>query len=214
MFIAIDTSIGTSIDLFAADTSHIAHFYDENPRGHLESIHSGIDKCIKAAKAYGAQIETVVCGVGPGPFAALRVGVSAARTLAFAHAAAFVPVGTHFAAAQEYVTQLRGEVLDERRILIVANKLGRGTFAASSYTLLSVQGKNTWVPNTPCDSFKRLKEQELQIYAQELGAALFVPDCIHGAHLLGAYNTVCAMQDLPKSAYYKTPNKILYPKRK
>lgn len=126
---------------FAADTSHIAHFYDENPRGHLESIHSGIDKCIKAAKAYGAQIETVVCGVGPGPFAALRVGVSAARTLAFAHAAAFVPVGTHFAAAQEYVTQLRGEVLDERRILIVANKLGRGTFAASSYTLLSVQGK-------------------------------------------------------------------------
>lgn len=95
MILAIDTSIGTSVALLAADGSVVAECASADPRGHAEAIGSLIQECI----AGGDDVSAVVVGMGPGPFTGLRVGIAAARAFALGRGVPVWPVLSHDAVA-------------------------------------------------------------------------------------------------------------------
>lgn len=56
----------------------------EDARKHAELLTPAIDEVLRRAKVGRDQLTAVVCGVGPGPFTGLRVGVVTAQVLAHA----------------------------------------------------------------------------------------------------------------------------------
>src|SRR4051812_27737939 len=66
---------------------------------HAEVIGSLISACLAEAGIRPDRLSGVVAGMGPGPFTGLRVGISAARTFAFALGKPLVPVVSHDAVA-------------------------------------------------------------------------------------------------------------------
>lgn len=82
MILGIDTSTAlTSVALLDGDATVSFHWH-LNARRHAEVIGPMLEQAMSRVRA--ADITRVVCGVGPGPYTGLRVGVAAARAMAFA----------------------------------------------------------------------------------------------------------------------------------
>lgn len=87
MLLAVDT-----VDVFCsvalASRGRIAaSLHEELGRGHAERLVPMIAEALEQAKARPGAIDKIVLTIGPGTFAGVRVGVSAARALAFANQA-------------------------------------------------------------------------------------------------------------------------------
>jgi tRNA threonylcarbamoyl adenosine modification protein YeaZ len=89
--LAIDTSAGTTVAVLSMGTV-LAELNYLEPMTHSERIGSAIQKVLNAAGLKPNQIDTVVAGVGPGPFTGLRVGLAAARYFAIGSGADLVSV--------------------------------------------------------------------------------------------------------------------------
>jgi tRNA threonylcarbamoyl adenosine modification protein YeaZ len=82
LLLAIDTST-TAITVAVHDGSRVlAEATTLDARGHAEHLAPGIARVLAEAGAAAGDLTDIACGLGPGPFTGLRVGIVTARTLA------------------------------------------------------------------------------------------------------------------------------------
>jgi tRNA threonylcarbamoyladenosine biosynthesis protein TsaB len=82
LLLAIDTST-TAITVALHDGSRVlAEATTLDGRGHGEHLAPGIARVLEDAGVRPADLTDIACGLGPGPFTGLRVGIVTARTLA------------------------------------------------------------------------------------------------------------------------------------
>lgn len=80
MILAIDTSSAlTSVAVVDDDGSAVITREHEDPRRHAELIGPMLDEVVRAIDV--SAVDLVCCGVGPGPYTGLRVGIAAAIAL-------------------------------------------------------------------------------------------------------------------------------------
>ncbi|GAB3618164.1 tRNA (adenosine(37)-N6)-threonylcarbamoyltransferase complex dimerization subunit type 1 TsaB [Okibacterium endophyticum] len=99
MLLAIDTSTGTSAAVVDRDRGVLAELTSEDTMRHAEVVGAFIRDVIAQAGVRASDLSAVACGMGPGPFTGLRIGIAAARVFAFASARPLVPVVSHDAIA-------------------------------------------------------------------------------------------------------------------
>ncbi|WP_341952823.1 tRNA (adenosine(37)-N6)-threonylcarbamoyltransferase complex dimerization subunit type 1 TsaB [Salinibacterium sp. TMP30] len=99
MFLAIDTSAGTSVAIVDAQGVVHAECDSADTRKHAEVVGDFIYSCLADTKLAVTDLTGVVAGMGPGPFTGLRVGIVAARTFAFGAGLPLYRVVTHDAIA-------------------------------------------------------------------------------------------------------------------
>jgi tRNA threonylcarbamoyl adenosine modification protein YeaZ len=99
MLLAIDTSAGTAVALVAPDGQVLAERSTADTRRHAEVIGPFLAEVFAAARVRPAELTGVVTGIGPGPYTGLRVGIAAARAVAFARGIPLLPVPSHDAVA-------------------------------------------------------------------------------------------------------------------
>lgn len=98
-YLAIDTSMGTSVALVRNGTERIVT--RDDPRGHAEHIGALIREVLGDTPP--RDVAAVVAGIGPGLFTGLRVGLAAAKTFAFGIGQRVIPVISHDAVAVEAI---------------------------------------------------------------------------------------------------------------
>ena len=82
LLLAIDTST-TAISVALHDGSVVlAEATTLDARGHAEHLAPGITRVLLEAGVGPSDLTDIACGLGPGPFTGLRVGIVTARTLA------------------------------------------------------------------------------------------------------------------------------------
>lgn len=85
MFLALDTVTHfCSVALAERNGKLLAAFHEPQTRGHAETIVPLIEKAFEKGKTKPSSLEGIVVTAGPGTFAGVRIGLSAARALAFA----------------------------------------------------------------------------------------------------------------------------------
>lgn len=101
LLLAIDTST-TAITVALHDgTRTLGEATTLDSRGHAEHLAPGIVRVLAQSGHSPADLTDVACGLGPGPFTGLRVGIVAARALALATDAALHGVCSLDALAHE-----------------------------------------------------------------------------------------------------------------
>ncbi len=83
LILAVDTSTSVRVGL-ADGTQILASRGVDDSRRHVEGLTPLINQTLSDAGASAAELTKIICGVGPGPFTGLRVGIATARTLGFA----------------------------------------------------------------------------------------------------------------------------------
>lgn len=101
MLLAIDTSAGTAVALVADDGRVVAERSTADTRRHAEVIGPFLAEVLAAEGA--TPVTGVVTGIGPGPYTGLRVGIAAARAVAFARGIPLHAVPSHDAVALSLV---------------------------------------------------------------------------------------------------------------
>ncbi|MDE2387391.1 MAG: tRNA (adenosine(37)-N6)-threonylcarbamoyltransferase complex dimerization subunit type 1 TsaB, partial [Actinomycetales bacterium] len=104
-FLAIDTSVGTSVALVAGG-SVLAEVNIDDRMGHAENIGLALAEVIKRADVAPSRISAVIAGRGPAPFTGLRVGIAAAIAFAEGVARPIFGVVSHDAIALAELTEL------------------------------------------------------------------------------------------------------------
>ena len=99
MFLAIDSSLGTSVAVVSRDGEILQECSSDDPRGHAEHIGTLIRDALAQAGVGPTDVTHVVMGVGPGPFTGLRVGMAAAQAFALSRALPLIPLVSHDAPA-------------------------------------------------------------------------------------------------------------------
>jgi tRNA threonylcarbamoyladenosine biosynthesis protein TsaB len=116
LLLAIDTST-TAITVALHDGSTVlAEATTLDARGHAEHLAPGATRVLAEAGVQPADLTDIACGLGPGPFTGLRVGIVTARTLALVTGARLHGLCSLDALAAE--AKVDGEVLvatDARR---------------------------------------------------------------------------------------------------
>ena len=88
LLLALDTST-SAITVALHDGARVrAEATTLDARAHGERLAPGIREVLEAAGATPGELTHVVCGLGPGPFTGLRVGIVTARVLALVTGAA------------------------------------------------------------------------------------------------------------------------------
>ncbi len=85
---------------------------------HAEKLFEGIDFVLKNAKVEAGNLEAVAVSMGPGSFTGLRIGMSAAKGLAFGSGLPVIPVPTFEALALQI-----SQTMPEGACFIIANKV-------------------------------------------------------------------------------------------
>ena len=95
MLLAIDSSTGTSVAVVDRDGGVLAERTIDNTMSHAEVVGSSIREVMQEAGVTASALSGVVCGMGPGPFTGLRIGIAAARVFALASGKPLVPLVSH-----------------------------------------------------------------------------------------------------------------------
>ncbi|WP_448810935.1 tRNA (adenosine(37)-N6)-threonylcarbamoyltransferase complex dimerization subunit type 1 TsaB [Agromyces bauzanensis] len=139
MLLAIDTSTGTSVAVVDRDGGSgelrcLAETGTDDTMRHAEVVGGFIREALDAAGVRPSELSGVACGMGPGPFTGLRVGIAAAHAFALGIAKPFVPVVSHDAIAwARYRDGATGA-------LLVVTDARRREFAISEYDGLDDDG--------------------------------------------------------------------------
>ena len=127
MILAIDSSIGTSVALSDGDGNVLASASESGHLSHAEVIGSLIERVLGDAGSGPAEVSAVACGMGPGPFTGLRIGIAAARAFAVGRGVPVVPIMSHDAIATRALDE------DPERDLVVVTDARRREVAWSRY---------------------------------------------------------------------------------
>ncbi|MBG6239048.1 tRNA threonylcarbamoyl adenosine modification protein YeaZ [Mycetocola sp. CAN_C7] len=99
MLLAIDSSIGTSVAVVDRDGGILSELSVADTMGHAEVVGALLRDAIADAGVEVGDLSAVACGMGPGPFTGLRIGIAAARAFAFGAGKPVVPLVSHDAIA-------------------------------------------------------------------------------------------------------------------
>lgn len=138
LLLAIDTST-TAISVALHDGSAVlAEATTLDARGHAEHLAPGMTRVLSEAGAAPGDLTDVACGLGPGPFTGLRVGIVTARTLALVTGAALHGVCSLDAMAHEaYASGHAGD-------LVVATDARRKEVYWARYAGVTDRGDVPW----------------------------------------------------------------------
>ena len=95
MFLAVDSSLGTSVAVVSDEGVILSESSSVDTRGHAENIGALLQEALTSAGITATDVTHVVMGVGPGPFTGLRVGMAAAEALAHSRSLPLFPVVSH-----------------------------------------------------------------------------------------------------------------------
>ena len=95
MFLAVDSSLGTSVAVVSDEGVILSESSSVDTRGHAENIGALLKDALTSAGITATDATHVVMGVGPGPFTGLRVGMAAAEALAHSRSLPLFPVVSH-----------------------------------------------------------------------------------------------------------------------
>jgi tRNA threonylcarbamoyl adenosine modification protein YeaZ len=119
VFLAIDTSAGTSVAVIAPDGRILAEVGTPDTMRHAEVIGTMITDALAEAMVSARELTAVIAGMGPGPFTGLRVGIAAARVFALGAGIPLMPMVSHDAVAwQQKAAGATGKIMvvtDARR---------------------------------------------------------------------------------------------------
>jgi tRNA threonylcarbamoyl adenosine modification protein YeaZ len=106
LLLALDTALAAcSACLFDTDSGAVRHeLVIPMDKGHAEALMPLIDRLLLEANVEATSLDRLVTSVGPGSFTGLRVGISAARGMAFAIGCDCVGVSTLAALAAPLIT--------------------------------------------------------------------------------------------------------------
>jgi len=99
MFLAVDSSLGTSVAVVSSEGHILSECFSEDTRGHAENIGALLQDALASAGKAASDVTHVVMGVGPGPFTGLRVGMAAAEAFAHSRSLPLIPLVSHDAEA-------------------------------------------------------------------------------------------------------------------
>ena len=137
MFLAIDTVTDVcSVALANAEGKLLASLGQRQERGHAEAIVPMIARALQKAKTSPDALQGIVVTIGPGSFAGVRIGLSAAQALGIATGAKVLGL-TSFEAAMGLAVLRNGDKLP--RFVLVALS-GRGDERAAEL-FAPAQGK-------------------------------------------------------------------------
>ncbi|AWB87152.1 tRNA (adenosine(37)-N6)-threonylcarbamoyltransferase complex dimerization subunit type 1 TsaB [Mycetocola zhujimingii] len=102
MLLAIDSSTGTSVAVVDRDRGVLAERTTGDTMSHAEVVGSLLREVMQEAGVDASALSGVVCGMGPGPFTGLRIGIAAARVFALAAEKPLVPLVSHDAIAFDW----------------------------------------------------------------------------------------------------------------
>ena len=88
LLLALDTATSAVTVALHDGDRVLAEASTVDPRAHGERLAPGIDAALREAGVAPGQLTHIVCGLGPGPFTGLRVGIVTARVLALTTGAA------------------------------------------------------------------------------------------------------------------------------
>jgi tRNA threonylcarbamoyl adenosine modification protein YeaZ len=134
VLLAIDSSTGTSVAVVDRDGGILAEQAVDDTMRHAEVVGALIRDTLSAAGVSAADLSAVACGMGPGPFTGLRIGIAAARAFAFGAGKPVVPLVSHDAVA--FAWYAAGNSGD----LLVATDARRRELYWSAYTGTTVHG--------------------------------------------------------------------------
>lgn len=111
--LAIDTALGacSACVLDAGDPVPVAIEQVAMDRGHAEALMPMIERVIGATPGGFSSLDRVAVTIGPGSYTGLRVGISAARAIAFAAEIPAVGVSTLAASAAPLIGREGGRVI-------------------------------------------------------------------------------------------------------
>ena len=79
MTLALDTASAWSTVAVVSDDFVVSEAEHHDPRGHAEVLATLVSQVL--ARAGQPRIDVIACGVGPGPYTGLRIGVTTAQVL-------------------------------------------------------------------------------------------------------------------------------------
>lgn len=134
MLLAIDSSIGTSVAVVDRDGGILSELAVGDTMRHAEVVGALIRDALADAGVTVAELSAIACGMGPGPFTGLRIGIAAARAFAFGAGKPLVPLVSHDAVAWAWYREGNsGE-------LLVATDARRRELYWSSYSGVTAEG--------------------------------------------------------------------------
>ncbi|RMH42040.1 MAG: tRNA (adenosine(37)-N6)-threonylcarbamoyltransferase complex dimerization subunit type 1 TsaB [Gammaproteobacteria bacterium] len=107
--IAIETST-ECCSVAVTDGSNIHHWAEVIPRGHGEFLLKKIDELLALAGWHKSELDGIVCGMGPGAFTGVRLGVAVAQAMALAVDQCVYPVSSLQALAMAGFEHYKQEV--------------------------------------------------------------------------------------------------------
>lgn len=134
MLLAIDSSTGTSVAVVDRDGGILSELAVDDTMRHAEVVGALIRDALSGAGVSAADLSAVACGMGPGPFTGLRIGIAAARAFAFGARKPIVPLVSHDAVAFDWYG--RGNTGD----LLIATDARRRELYWSTYSGVTADG--------------------------------------------------------------------------
>lgn len=119
--LALDTTLGACSAAVIVDGDVVAHSKQDRARGHVELLLPMIEEVREKASTELSELDFIAATVGPGTFAGVRVGLSAAKGLGLALGIQLIPVTSLEAIICEFCAfnpDFKGEVtvaIDARR---------------------------------------------------------------------------------------------------
>lgn len=105
MILAIDTS-SSFTSIAAVDGQEVGSFAEhDDPRRHAEIIAPMLRTVLAEVQAQRGTFTAIACGIGPGPYTGLRVGIATAKALGLAWGIPVVGLCSLDAVAEHYVAE-------------------------------------------------------------------------------------------------------------
>lgn len=128
LILALDTATSTTAVALLDETSVRATFAHESPQRHAEVLGPALAELLAGCRD---DVTHIVCGVGPGPFTGLRVGVASARALSHALDVPVIGVCTLDVLARSHVALQRARGSADAAFEIVVPARRREVYAAA-----------------------------------------------------------------------------------
>ncbi len=111
--LAIDTALGacSACVLDAGDPAPLAIEQTAKERGHAEALMPMIERVMAKVEGGFSSLDRVAVTIGPGSYTGLRVGISAARAIAFAAGIPAIGISTLAASAAPFIGREGGRVV-------------------------------------------------------------------------------------------------------
>ncbi|MDG1021795.1 MAG: tRNA (adenosine(37)-N6)-threonylcarbamoyltransferase complex dimerization subunit type 1 TsaB [Emcibacteraceae bacterium] len=103
--LALDTTLGACSVALVEDDKVVSKKKEVRARGHVERLLPMVDESMKEAELVMSDLSSIVVTVGPGTFAGVRIGLSAAKGMALALNIPLIPVTSLEALAYEFALE-------------------------------------------------------------------------------------------------------------